>query len=87
MRNKGELIWWGIFLIFMGAGAFILPLFGKSFTIFTIFGDYAPVAAIVCLSAGGILVILGMVLKVLEAKRSGTATTSPANTEDKANKE
>lgn len=87
MRNKGELLWWGIFLLFLGAGAFILPMFGRQFIVFTIFGDYASVAAIICIVVGGILVILGIVFKVLRTKKSEPTTLSSKAIEDKDTKE
>jgi hypothetical protein len=42
---------WGIWLVVLGVGAFILPYFGLQFKILNVFGDALPMVA------GGIAVV------------------------------
>lgn len=57
---------WGIFLIVIGGGSFILPFFKLQFKILSIFGDYQMLVAILALIVGVILTILSFVRKKKE---------------------
>lgn len=57
---------WGIWLLVLGVGAFILPYFGLQFKILNVFGDALP------LVAGGIAVV-GAVLLALSFRAASQA--------------
>ena len=48
----------GCFLLILGAGAFILPIFGLQFKILMLFGDATPIAAIISAVIGGGLLVM-----------------------------
>ena len=49
---------WGIMLLILGIGSFVLPFLGVQFRLLAIFGIFAPVL-------GGILAVVGAVLLIL----------------------
>lgn len=60
---------WGIWLVILGVGAFVLPYFGLQFKILNMFGEALPMVA------GGIAVV-GAVLLGLSF-RSGSQAQAP----------
>ena len=49
---------WGIWLLVLGVGAFVLPYFGLQFKILAVFGDALPLVAGGVALAGGVLLAL-----------------------------
>lgn len=60
---------WGIWLVILGVGAFVLPYFGLQFKILAMFGEALPMVA------GGVAVI-GAVLLALSF-RGGSEASAP----------
>jgi hypothetical protein len=54
------MIGWGIFLIIIGAGSLLLPMFGFQFTLMSFVEAYQPWAGIVVAIIGVALVVYGM---------------------------
>ena len=48
---------WGIYLIVLGIGSFLLPMLGLQFRILVLFGEAAPVI-------GGILLVIGIFMVI-----------------------
>ena len=48
----------GVMLLILGIGSFILPLFGMQFRLLAIFGDAQPIVALVMAALGGVLLFL-----------------------------
>lgn len=46
---------WGITLLILGIGSFILPLMGMQFRLLSLFGDAAPIVGIALAVIGGLL--------------------------------
>lgn len=55
MSQKGI----GAMLVFLGIGAFVLPLFGFQFRIIAIFGDYSWLVSLVAVVIGVLLIAKG----------------------------
>lgn len=47
---------WGIFLIIMGIGTFVLPHFGLQFKLISLLGSFGPFAAILAIVGGAGLI-------------------------------
>jgi hypothetical protein len=47
---------WGISLMTLGVGAFVLPMFGMQFRIMNAFGDSVPVVAS-CMAVAGVALV------------------------------
>jgi hypothetical protein len=58
----------GIWLLILGGGSFILPMFGLQFRLLDLLGDARPIVA-------GAMAVVGVVLLALSFK-SGTAKTA-----------
>ena len=61
-QNEKEfvMIRWGIFLIVMGVGSFILPMMGMQFRLMSLFKEAQPAAGIIVAGLGVLLVVLGV---------------------------
>jgi hypothetical protein len=66
------MIQWGVILLFLGIGSFILPLIGMQFRLLNIFGDDPAASAIVFIIAGAILVAIG------KARQRGPRAVAPS---------
>lgn len=55
MDKKG----FGVIMVFLGAGSFLLPLFGLQFRIMALFGSYSWIAALAAIIIGILLVAKG----------------------------
>ena len=53
----------GIWFLILGVGAFILPLMGMQFRLVSVFGDYAPLAAVGMIGVGGLMTAAGFFSK------------------------
>ncbi len=53
----------GIWLLVLGVGSFILPLMGMQFRLVSVFGEYAPFAAVGMIGIGGLLTAAGAMSK------------------------
>jgi hypothetical protein len=79
------MVGWGIFLIILGAGSLLLPMFNIQFTLMELFDDYQPYAGIVVAVIGAALVVLAMnrqpdraAVETQPAARPAGAGTPPA---------
>lgn len=52
---------WGVTLLVLGVGSFILPLLGMQFRILNVFGDAQPIVGIGMAVLGGALLLIGLV--------------------------
>jgi hypothetical protein len=66
------MIRWGVILLFLGIGSFILPLIGMQFRLINIFGDDPATSAIVFIIAGAVLVAIG------KARERGPRAAAPS---------
>jgi len=71
------MVGWGIFLIILGAGSLLLPMFDLQFRLMELVDPYQPYAGIAVAVIGAIMVFLG------QTRRSG-ATTVEASTPSQA---
>jgi hypothetical protein len=55
------MIIFGIVLMILGAGSFVLPKYGMQFILLSFFGNATPIVAIVLMSLGAIMTIFGIV--------------------------
>lgn len=53
---------WGIWMVILGIGSFILPMMGLQFKLLALFGEYTPVAGIGLAVVGGILVGVSFIM-------------------------
>jgi hypothetical protein len=47
---------WGIWMVILGVGSFVLPFFGLQFMLLDLLGTARPIVAIVMIIAGGLLI-------------------------------
>lgn len=47
---------WGIWMVLLGIGSFVLPIFGMQFVLLSLLGAARPIVAIVMIVAGGALI-------------------------------
>lgn len=80
LRGRSGLISWGVFFVIIGLGTFILPSFGWEIRYTAIFGEYAPLVAIIALVIGIGLIVFGIVRNV-----AGKKQVPPADSEAGAN--
>lgn len=59
---------WGIFLIVIGGGSFILPMMGRQFILVSWLGEARPYVAVA-------MIIVGIALVVLSAKKGAPASS------------
>jgi hypothetical protein len=60
---------WGILLIVLGVGSFILPMMGMQFRLLSIFGEYTNIA-------GAVMAVIGVILlgiSFMAGKKTGEA--------------
>jgi hypothetical protein len=50
---------WGVMLLIVGLGSFLLPMAGLQFRLVSIFGEYQTFAAIGMAVAGGLMIAFG----------------------------
>lgn len=50
---------WGVWLILLGVGSFILPMFGRQFILISIFGPAAPVVSVLFIVGGIVMLVVG----------------------------
>lgn len=61
---------WGIWMVILGVGAFVLPYFGLQFKILNMFGEALPMVA------GG-LAVVGAVLLALSFRSTAEGSQAP----------
>ena len=61
---------WGIWMVILGVGAFVLPYFGLQFKILNLFGEASPMVA------GG-LAVIGAVLLGLSFRGDAQSSQAP----------
>ncbi len=50
---------WGVMLVIIGLGSFVLPMVGIQFRLISIFGEYQLFAAIGMVVIGGVMIFFG----------------------------
>jgi hypothetical protein len=65
---------WGVWLLILGIGSFILPVFGLQFALLNIFGESQVLAAIG-------MIIVGVVLLVVSSRQQTTLLSHGSNSE------
>ncbi len=50
---------WGVTLLLIGLGSFVLPMMGMQFKLVSIFGEYEMIAGIAMAVIGGLMVAFG----------------------------
>lgn len=58
----GAMRGWGVTMLVLGIGSFILPMMGYQFVLMDLFGDYTPIAGIGLAVVGGILVGVSFIM-------------------------
>ena len=80
---------WGVTLIFIGLGSFVLPMIGLQFRLLNLFGG-SPAAGMFVAAVGGVLLAVGFmrertqistVAKPTDSGRQGQVTTDRAGSQ------
>jgi hypothetical protein len=72
---------WGVLLVILGIGSFVLPMIGLQFRLMDVVEDYQPYAGIVVAAIGAVLIYLGMQRRsaaVTEPERAAMSPQAPA---------